>query len=257
MKVTVCELRNEPGYLEQDWQELVDHVNSEASDLVLLPEMPFYPWIARWNQIDDEIWKASVEAHDRWISRLTELETALVISTRPIIRERKRFNEGFMWDSANNYRGVHRKYYLPDEEGWWEASWYDRGKGEFSVIQSRKGIIGFLICTELWFNFQAREYAKQGIELLVTPRATEITSVDKWLAGGRTAAVVSGAYSLSSNYSYGNKGNIEWGGTGWIIEPEEGQVLGVTSRKHPFLTLEIDLSLAQNAKHSYPRNVIG
>jgi len=257
MKVTVCELRNEPGYLEQDWQELVDHVKSEASDLVLLPEMPFYPWIARWKIIDDEIWKASVEAHDRWISRLTELEMALVISTRPIIRERKRFNEGFVWDSANNYRGVHRKYYLPDEEGWWEASWYDRGNGEFSVIQSRKGIIGFLICTELWFNFHAREYAKQGVELLVTPRATEITSVDKWLAGGRTAAVVSGAYSLSSNYSYGNKGNIEWGGSGWIIEPEEGQVLGVTSRKHPFLTLEIDLSAAQNAKHTYPRNIVG
>jgi N-carbamoylputrescine amidase len=112
MKVTVCELRNEPGYLEQDWQELVDHVKSEASDLVLLPEMPFYPWIARWNQIDDEIWKASVEAHDRWISRLTELETALVISTRPIIRERKRFNEGFVWDRANGYQGVHRKYQL-------------------------------------------------------------------------------------------------------------------------------------------------
>jgi len=257
MKVTVCELRNEPGYLEQDWQELVDHVKSEASDLVLLPEMPFYPWIARWKIIDDEIWKASVEAHDRWISRLTELEMALVISTRPIIRERKRFNEGFVWDSANNYRGVHRKYYLPDEEGWWEASWYDRGNGKFSVIQSRKGIIGFLICTELWFNFHAREYAKQGVELLVTPRATEITSVDKWLAGGRTAAVVSGAYSLSSNYSYGNKGNIEWGGSGWIIEPEEGQVLGVTSRKHPFLTLEIDLSAAQNAKHTYPRNIVG
>ena len=115
MKVTVCELRNEPGHLEQDWQELVDHVKSESSDLVLLPEMPFYPWIARWNQIDDEIWKASVEAHDRWISRLTELETALVISTRPIIRERKRFNEGFVWDSANSYKGVHRKYLLlPD-----------------------------------------------------------------------------------------------------------------------------------------------
>ena len=257
MKVTVCELRNEPGYLEQDWQELVDHVKSEVSDLVLLPEMPFYPWIARWNQVDDEIWKASVEAHDRWISRLTELETTLVISTRPIIREGKKFNEGFVWDSANSYKGVHRKYYLPDEEGWREASWYDRGEGEFSVIQSRIGIIGFLICTELWFNFHAREYAKQGVELLVTPRATEITSVDKWLTGGRTAAVISGAYSLSSNYSYGNKGNIEWGGSGWIIEPEEGQVLGVTSRKHPFLTLEIDLTAAQNAKHSYPRNVVG
>ena len=257
MKVTVCELRNEPEYLEQDWQELAAHVKSESSDLVLLPEMPFYPWIARGNQVDDDVWKASVEAHDRWITRLTELESTLVISTRPVVQKQKKFNEGFIWDSTNGYQGVHRKYYLPDDEGWWEASWYDRGDGVFSVIQSQKGTIGFLICTELWFNVHAREYAKEGIELLVTPRATEITSIDKWLAGGRAAAVVSGAYSLSSNYSYGKKGNIEWGGGGRIIEPEEGHVLGLTSREHPFLTLEIDLSVAQNAKLSYPRNVVG
>ena len=257
MKVTVCELRNEPEYLEQDWQELAAHVKSESSDLVLLPEMPFYPWIARGNQVDDDVWKASVEAHDRWITRLTELESTLVISTRPVVQKQKKFNEGFIWDSTNGYQGVHRKYYLPDDEGWWEASWYDRGDGVFSVIQSQKGTIGFLICTELWFNVHAREYAKEGIELLVTPRATEITSIDKWLAGGRAAAVVSGAYSLSSNYSYGKKGNIEWGGGGWIIEPEEGHVLGLTSREHPFLTLESDLSVAQNAKLSYPRNVVG
>jgi N-carbamoylputrescine amidase len=72
---------------------------------------------------------------------------------------------------------------------------------------------------------------------------------------------VSGAYSLSSNYRYGNKGNLEWGRSGWIIEPEEGQeegqVLGVTSSNDSFLTLEIDLRVAQNAKHSYPCNVVG
>jgi hypothetical protein len=29
--------------------------------------MPFFPWIAHGNQIDDEVSKASVEAHNRWI----------------------------------------------------------------------------------------------------------------------------------------------------------------------------------------------
>jgi len=43
MKVTVCELRNDPEGLDQDWTALVAHVKSEKSDLVLLPEMPFYP----------------------------------------------------------------------------------------------------------------------------------------------------------------------------------------------------------------------
>ena len=37
MKVTVCELRNDPAGLDQDWLALIDHVTSEKSDLVLLP----------------------------------------------------------------------------------------------------------------------------------------------------------------------------------------------------------------------------
>lgn len=256
MKITVCELRNGSDILDQEWEKLVSHVKSEGSDLVLLPEMPFYPWVALTKQVKAEVWQASVEMHDRWMTRLTELTPAIVLSTRPVISKGKHLNEAFVWDKEAGYTAVHHKYYLPDEEGWWEASWYERGAKDFTVIQSRRGRIGFLICTELWFNVHAREYARQGIELLVCPRATGITSTDKWIAGGRTAAVVSGAFCLSSNFSYTEGDVMKWGGSGWLIEPEGGRVLGVTTRQQPFLTLEIDLSVAEAAKHTYPRYVL-
>ena len=256
MKITVCELRNKMDIFKEEWQKLVNHVKSEGSDLALLPEMPFYSWVAHTNRVDAEVWQASVEQHDRWISRLAELAPATVVSSRPVISGGKCLNEAFVWDEMAGYRAVHHKYYLPDEEGWWEASWYERGEKDFTVIQSGRVRIGFLICTELWFNFHAREYAKQDIELLVCPRATDITSVDKWIAGGRTAAVVSGAYCLSSNFGYRDGDAFKWGGNGWIIEPEGGTVLGTTSREQPFLTLEIDLRVAEAAKHTYPRYVL-
>ena len=256
MKITVCELRNEKDVLEQEWEKLSNHVKSEGSDIVLLPEMPFYPWIALTDQVDAKVWQASVKMHDLWMSRLTELTPAMLMSSRPIIKKGKHLNEAFVWDEVTGYKAVHHKYYLPDEEGWWEASWYQRGEKNFTVIQSRLARIGFLICTELWFNLHAREYAKQGVELLVCPRATEITSTDKWIAGGRTAAVVSGAYCLSSNFSHSHGEDMKWGGSGWIIEPEGGEVLGVTSREQPFLTLEIDIRVAEAAKHTYPRYIL-
>jgi N-carbamoylputrescine amidase len=256
MRVTVCELRNEPENLNQDWHKLIDHIKSEGSEFVLLPEMPFYPWIVRTNQIDVDRWRASVEAHDHWISRLSELGVGLVAGTRPIIKGQEKYNQGFLWQDDTGYQGVHDKYYLPNEAGWWEASWYNRGKGDFSVIDTNIVRIGFLICTELWFSAHAREYAKQDIELLVTPRATGKASVDKWVVGGRAAAVVSGAYSLSSNFRYGDEGDMTWGGNGWIIEPENGEVLGLTSHDKPYLTMDVDLDLARKAKKSYPRNII-
>ena len=42
---------------------------------------------------------------------------------------------------------------------------------------------------------------------------------------------------------------------GWIIEPQEGEILGLTSSKQPFLSLEIDLTVADQAKNTHPRYV--
>ena len=64
---------------------------------------------------------------------------------------------------------------------------------------------------------------------------------------------MSGAYGLSSNRT-GVNDVITWGGMGWITDPN-GEVLGTTSSKEPFATVDIDLSKAEAAKESYPRYV--
>ena len=88
----------------------------------------------------------------------------------------------------------------------------------------------------------------------MTPSATVQATLDKWLAGGRAAAVVSGAYSLSSNIVGSEEDAIHFGGQGWIIDPD-GIVLGLTSHEQPFLTVDMDLAAAERAKQTYPRYV--
>ena len=190
MHVTVCELSDNPVAFDREWQLLVAHTQERTSDLVLLPEMPYSPWLAHTDHVKHAAWQDSVNAHDRWLSRLDALAPAMVLGTRPVIRQQRRFNEGFLWDAVNGYRAVHTKYYLPDESGFWEASWYERGSYDFSLVECRGVKIGFLICTEMWFTEHARAYAKQGIHILVCPRATPLSSAGKWIAGGRTAAVM-------------------------------------------------------------------
>jgi len=255
VKVTVCELRDSPDDLERDWERLVAHVKAEGSDLVLLPEMPFYPWFAVKREFDAAVWQAAVDAHDQRQSRLHELAPALVLGSRPVTVNSKRLNEGFAWEQANGYRAAHVKHYLPDEDGFWEASWYSRGDGAFMPIQCGAVRIGFQICTDIWFTEHARAYGKQGVHLIATPRATEKATVDKWLVAGRAAAIVSGAYSLSSTRASSEGSAANFGGQGWIVGPD-GQVLGLTSRQGPFVTVEIDLEEAERAKQTYPRYVL-
>ena len=82
--------------------------------------------------------------------------------------------------------------------------------------------------------------ASVAYSLLLNPRSTPAYTNDKWLAGGRTAAVVAGAFCLSSNHA-GRAGKLELGGAGWICDPD-GVVLATTSPANPFVTLDLDLS---------------
>ena len=164
-----------------------------------------------------------------------------------------------MWTATAGVRDVHAKVYLPDEAGFWEASWYAPGPPEFAIIDVNGIRVGFLICTELWFNAQARAYMAQGVHLLVVPRATPVETVDKWIAGGRVAGVVAGAYCLSSNRcgagaDSAGTGAPTFGGAGWVTGPD-GDVLALTGTTAPFQTVTVDLAAAEAAKSTYPRYV--
>ena len=89
---------------------------------------------------------------------------------------------------------------------------------------------------------------------ICVPRATPHKSVQRWLAGGRAAAVCAGAFCLSSNLWTPPGGKVDCGGLGWIISPE-GDVLAQTSEDSPFATVDIDPQFARQAKSTYPRYV--
>src|SRR5262245_9032007 len=252
MKVTVCQLHDDPAGLEGDWAGLVAHVKAEQSNLVLLPEMPFSPWFATSRRFEPAVWAAAVAAHTAWEARLRDLAPALVIATRPLDFGDERYNEGFVWDAEMGIRGVHAKTFLPDEEGVWEASWYQRAPPEFTPMQVSHAQVGFLICTELWYFEQARLYGLEGVHLLVTPRLTGGATLDKWLVGGRAAAIAAGAFGLSSN-RFDTSG--AYGGQGWVVGPD-GEVLGLTRESEPFVSVRIDLDAADRAKSTYPRYAI-
>jgi len=252
VKVTVCEIGNDAESLERDWEKLVVYSRKESSDVVLLPELPFFPWPTTKETFSKETWGLSVLVHDEWLAKLVELAPATVLGTRPVVREGRGINEGFIWTKEDGYKGIHGKYYLPNEDGFWEATWYERGDGTFDLADVGGAKVGFLICSELWSMRNASRYGKLGAHLIASPRATGRASVDKWLAGGRANAVISGCFSISSNRVSKKEGTGDFGGRGWIVDPDGG-VLAATSPDRPFATAQIDIGSATRAKMTYPR----
>ncbi|SLN51341.1 C-N hydrolase family amidase [Roseovarius albus] len=256
MKVTVCQLDPRGPALDDYLQGLKQHVKEQETDFLLLPEMGFSDWLAADAIPDANRWNQAVEDHDRHIANLSNFGARAVMGTRPIIKSNgSRRNLAYLWSADTaEAAAVHEKYYLPDEEGYWEHSWYDRGHKSFDLGRALDMRIGVQICTEMWFFEWARHYGASRADLLCVPRATPHGSTDKWLAGGQAVAVCSGAYCLSSNLWAPEGEKLNAGGLGWIVDPE-GEILATTSVEQPFATAEIDLGFARHSKTTYPRYV--
>ena len=160
----------------------------------------------------------------------------------------RRLNQGYLWSVAAGVQPLRSRYFLPEEPGSWEATWFEKGDSSFPVFRAGAASFGVNICTELWALETYAAYAALGVELLLSPRATALATTAKWLAVGVVAAVRSGAFSVSSN-RVDTTGAC--GGGGWIIDPG-GEVLAITSVAEPFATLDLDLTKAAKAKDSYP-----
>ena len=252
MNVTVCQLNNDPRIFEKEWIELVAHCAQNQSDLLLLPEMPFYSWIANTSEIHDSKKEKAIEAHEAWLSKLDELGDTMVAYSKPIQKDGEFYNTAFIWSNKNGHQKVRSKYFFPEEEGFYEDTWFDREPKQFELIIIDGIKIGFLLCTEIWFTEYSRKYGLDGMDILLCPRATGSSSIEQWVRCGQTSSVVSGAYCLSSNRSGIGEDNFDWGGTGWICQPMDGGSLGATSDESPFLTIDIDVAKSKQAKSEYP-----
>lgn len=256
MKVTVCELSNDRKEFLEDWRTLQEYLVHNKTDLLLLPEMPFYSWFVINKEVSEDIQQKSVEQHQLWIKELEKLEAKYIIYSAPEIVGTKFYNTAFVFQKRKGHKKIHTKALFPEEDHFWEESWFDREDNvSFEAVQLDELKIGVLMCTELWFTEKARHYGKQNVDLLLCPRATGKSSVEQWLICGKASAIISGTYCLSSNRS-GFSGDFEWGGTGWIIEPVTGDLLESTSQERKFVTHFINLKISAEAKRKYPLNVV-
>ena len=251
MRLTVCDFPDETKRRETAWSELVGHLQTRPTDVVVLPEMPFVQWaVFTSREVDAGAWKQALAEHDAMIPRFAELRTEVVLSSRPVERAGRRLNQGFAWTRAGGYQGGRSKVYLPDAPDGWEATWFDRGELDPSPLSLERVRVGFQVCTEMLFTDLAWKIGRAGAQVIAAPRAT--SGHPRWRAAASLMATVSGCFVASANRrSYEREA---FPGGSWIVSPE-GDVLAETSADASYATVDVDLREADSARDTYPRNL--
>lgn len=232
-----------------EWQRIRAQVRAEAPAILLTNEMPFGSWLAKTERFDRHQAGQSVAAHEAGCAALASLGLPLVISSRPVWAGERLANEAFALE-AGGYRRLHQKHYFPEEAGWFEAAWFRTEHGGFEAHALGGLKVGVLLCTEAMFSDKAREYGQQGADLLLVPRATGL-SMQYWHIACSMAAIVSGAYVVSSNRVGAEEGGPEFGGGGMAFLPDS-TALARTSEAAPIVSFELDMAKSRAQKAEYP-----
>jgi N-carbamoylputrescine amidase len=231
------------------WSHLAADVAKAAPDVLITNEMPFGPWLAVSPHYESAPAQKSVRIHRQGLEALRELNVPIVISSRPAIADDRLVNEAFVLERGS-FRFLHQKHFFPQEDGWFEASWFTTSKFGFETLEASGLRIGALICTELMFNERARAYGKAGAHLISVPRATG-ESVAEWKTAGAMAAIVSGCYVVSSNRIGSSSGGPAFGGSGYAFAPD-GSLLSESDGDSSITVFTLDKRLAEEQKRHYP-----
>jgi N-carbamoylputrescine amidase len=231
------------------WQELKDSVIDARPDILVTNELPFGLWLAEGAVFSEDEALRSVREHEKGIEALIDLHLPAVISSRPVWNGKRLANEAFVLQNGT-VRPLHRKQYFPNESGWFETEWYAADDSGFKLHDVLGINVGVLLCTEAMFNEHARAYGKAGATLIVIPRASG-ADIESWKIAGAMAALVSGAYVVSSNRVGQSKGGIHFGGSGFAYAPQ-GRLVEVTTSTCPIRILDLDPTVSLSAQGEYP-----
>ncbi|MBY3138996.1 carbon-nitrogen hydrolase family protein [Rhizobium laguerreae] len=232
------------------WADATAMLEDAAEDVLVTNEMPFGFWHPTRHMFNVDRAREWANLHERSLDALSRLPVRAVISSRPILSGNRLVNEAFALVDGQ-YQFLHQKHYFPAENGWQEQAWFETSKEGFDVAAVAGVTVGVLVCTELMFPEKARWLAQLGADLIAVPRATG-TDHRMWRTAASMAAIVSGAYVVSSNRVGQHDTAAPNFGGGGIIVDADGNEVAMTNRHQPAVRVEIDKAMSAAAKSRYP-----
>jgi N-carbamoylputrescine amidase len=169
------------------------------------------------------------------------------VGTRAVAEGARRWNETFLWTAERGLVRGRAKALLPQQEGGWEETWFDRGSQHAVPVRDDTLCFSELVCTELMVSTAARRLGQSGVQVIAAPRATG--AHPRWEVAARMNAIAAGAFVVTAN----RRGATLAGGS-WIVAPD-GDILARTNESAPIVSIEIDLASVESARLTYPRNV--
>jgi predicted amidohydrolase len=225
-------------------RKLIEAALEYKPDIICLPELFTY-MPAQTDPFDRVL--ALAEARDgtlsQMISEYARKSEALVLggSFLHAVGERV-YNTGFLFDASGEQVAEYSKTHLFDTPDYQESKFITPGE-HLTVLETRCGTIGILICYDVRFPELARTLTLKGAEIILCPAAFPIAApspgFDHWQILTRALALQNMVYVLAVN-QFGHREPFYFFGRSCLLDPWGIEVASAPNRECVFVG-EIDL----------------
>jgi N-carbamoylputrescine amidase len=239
---------------EEDGSERLSLRLAEArragAELALLPELPLHPWVAATQQRRDE----DAEPPNGPLHQLlgdAAKQNGIGVMGGAIVRDpssRRRFNRALLFDAQGELIDGYDKLHIPCEEGFWEARHYEAGDTPPRRIDAFGLPVGMQICSDLQRPQGVYLLGAMGAAAVFGPRATPLSSYERWRRVVRVDAQLSATYVLSVNRPAPERG-VPIGGPSVVAGPD-GEVL--LESTEPVACIKLESEQVRRARQDYP-----
>jgi len=221
-----------------------------GAELAVLPELPLNAWAPATRTAaaedaeppDGPRQRAMAEAaRDAGIGLLGG-----VIALDP--SSGNRFNRALLFDAGGRSIAAYEKLHVPSEDGFWESDHYIEGHTPPRRIDGFALALGIQICSDLNRPQGCSMLGAQGVGVILAPRATPLSTYERWRLVLRANAVTSAAYLVSVNRP-GPEAGVGIGGPSLVVAPDGELLLESTD---PLTLVRLDGEAVEAARREYP-----
>jgi len=245
--ISTCEFPDRADLAAGMWRRLAVELGKRPVDLLVLPELAGVDSFWSSPTFDEAVWSRATATHATLDEQLRRIAARRIVGTRAVADGARRWNETFLWTPERGLLRGRAKALLPQQEGGWEETWFDRGSQDAQPVRDGALCFSELVCTELMVSTAARRLGQSGVQVIAAPRATG--GHPRWEVASRMTAIAAGAFVVTAN-----RRGARLAGGSWIVAPD-GDILARTNLSAPIISHEIDLALVDSARLTYPRNV--
>ena len=229
---------------------LLLRARSQGAQLAVLPELPLNPWSPATETPQEHDAEAPGGPRHQALSDAARA-AGLGLIGGAIVRDPKsgrRHNTALVFDPAGTLVASYRKLHLPEENGFWETRHYEPGDDLPSVVDAFGMRLGLQVCSDVNRPEGSLILSALGAEAIISPRATEVATFERWKTVFIANAITSCAYVLSVARPRPELG-VPLGGPSFAVTPT-GEVLAETTE--PIALVTLYRTVVEEARRRYP-----